>query len=381
MLQGIYIKELKMGEGFLGVIISLRTLVIALASIPCSIFVNKYGKKKGILICMLSTPIFIVLQGYFQNKWLILLFAIMQGASNGFLTVSEGPFFMENSNEKVRLKLFSLSYTDNVFSTMLGYFAFGALSTKLEKNINVVTALKYSIILCGIIGFISCIFVFMIKENKNEVLAEKQNYLKDLIHVLHGKFSVKLLIYNSIIGFGAGLVVPYFNVYLKYKLNISTEKIGIIMALAQGAMGLGSLITPYMCKKMGRINTVMICQIVSIPFLMFIAVPPSVVAVSAALFIRNALMNMSSPIINTMSMELVEVSERSIFASANNIAGNVSRALSAVVAGFMMSNFANGYELPYFVTAILYIIGTVYFYKCFCSLNQKVMRSNNALSR
>lgn len=114
------------------------------------------------------------------------------------------------------------------------------------------------------------------------------------------------------------------------------------MALAQGAMGLGSIMAPYMCKKLGRINTVMICQIVSIPFLMFIAVPPSVIAVSAALFIRNALMNMRTPIINTMSMELVEVSQRSIFASANNIAGNVSRALSAVVAGFMMSNFANG---------------------------------------
>lgn len=371
MLQGIYIKELKIGEDFLGIIISLRTLITALASVPCAIFVNKYGKKKGIFACMLLMPLFIAFQGYSENKWQLLVLAIMQGAANSFLAVSEGPFIMENSSEKIRLRLFSFTYADNVFSTMFGYFIFGDIPNIMQGSIGVVNSLRYSIILCGIIGIISCIFILMIKEKRTTLSVSKQNYLKDLLHVLGGKYSVKLLMYNSIIGFGAGLVVPYFNVYLKYKLNIGTGLIGIIMALAQGAMGLGSLITPYMSKKFGRINTVIICQVISIPFLLFIAIPPSLVIVSISLFLRNALMNMSGPITNTMSMELVETSERSIFASANNIAGNVSRALSAVVAGFIMKNFANGYELPYFITAILYIIGTIYFHKCFCSLNKK----------
>ena len=153
--------------------------------------------------------------------------------------------------------------------------------------------------------------------------------------------------------------------YLKYKVNATTEQVGIIMSLAMAAMGIGGLITPVMAQRYGRIKTIITCQIVSIPFLMLIAMPPSIIVVSIALFIRNALMNMSGPIVNNMAMELVKGPERPIFASINNISVNLSRALSAVIAGVIMNHLANGYELPYFITAIMYLAATLYFYKSF----------------
>lgn len=372
MLQGIYIKELNIGEGFLGVIISFKTIAIAVFSIPCAIYVNKHGKKKGMLLAMFIIPILIILQGYFSNKWIILMLSIIHGGTNSFLIVSEGPFFMENSNEKNRLKLFSFSFADNVFSTMIGYFLFGNISSSLGQTVNMVKALRYSIIIAGAIGLISCIFVSMIKEN-NQVTSKKVDnvFYKDMVNVLKQKSSLQFIVYNSLIGFGAGLVVPYFNVYLKYKVNIGTKQIGTIMAFAQLAMGLGGLITPSLAKRYGKVKTIIMCQTISIPFLMLIALPPSVLIVSVALFMRNGLMNMAGPIVNNMSMELVKPNERSIFASVNNIAGNLNRGLSAVVAGFIMNHFANGYEIPYFITSILYIIATLYFYRCFGLNNKK----------
>lgn len=371
MLQGIYIKELKIGEGFLGIIISLRTIAIAAFSIPCAIYVNKYGKKKGIFIAMFLIPIFIILQGYFENKWFILVFAILQGGANAFLAVSEGPFFMENSTEKNRLRLFSFSFADNVFSTMIGYFVFGNISEKLGHSYNIINALKYSIIISGLFGLVACIFVFMIEECKENCAVVQKAFYKDMLKVIKQRNSFNFLIYNFIIGFGAGLVVPYFNVYLKYKVNISTEQIGIIMALAQGSMGIGGLITPLMAQRFGKVNTIIMCQMASIPFLMLIAMPPSIVIVSVAMFMRNGLMNMAGPIVGNMSMEIVNGSERSIFASVNNISGNLSRGLSAVVAGFIMNNLKNGYEIPYFMTAILYLVATIYFYKSFQNYAQR----------
>jgi predicted MFS family arabinose efflux permease len=82
-------------------------------------------------------------------------------------------------------------------------------------------------------------------------------------------------------------------------------------------------------------------------------------------------MNMAGPIVGNLSMEIIKEDERSIFASINNISGNLSRAISAVVAGFIMKNFINGYEVPYFITAILYITATIYFYKSFNHLEIK----------
>lgn len=137
------------------------------------------------------------------------------------------------------------------------------------------------------------------------------------------------------------------------------------MSLAQGAMGIGGLITPILANRFGKINTIIMCQIASIPFLMLIAMPPCILIVSVALFMRNGLMNMAGPIVGNMSMEMVHGSERSIFASVNNIAGNLSRGLSAIVAGFIMNKMTNGYEIPYFITAILYLISIIFFYRSF----------------
>ncbi len=371
MLQGIYIKELNVDEGFLGLILSLKTFALAIFSIPCAMIVNKIGKKKGILLTMTIVPLIIILQGISQNKWIILILSILQGGANSFMMVSEGPFFMENTNSRNRIKLFSYSFADNVFSTMFGYFIFGQISGGFIRLFGDIKALRYSIIISGLLGLTSIFFIIFIKDNKACVVEDRSMFFKNIAKISKKKYPLKFLVYNLIIGFGAGLVVPYFNVYLKYKVNARTEQIGFIMSLAQAAMGIGGLITPYMAAKYGRIKTIIICQVASIPFLMLIALPPNIVIVAGALFIRNGLMNMAGPVVGNLSMELIEENERSIFASINNISNNLSRALSAVVGGFIMNKFSHGYEVPYFITSIMYIIATVYFYKSFRGFDKK----------
>ncbi|MBU3196565.1 MFS transporter [Clostridium algidicarnis] len=371
MMQGIYIKELNFDESFLGLILSLKTFSLAIFSIPCAMIVNKIGKKKGILLTMIIVPITIILQGMSQTKGIILGLSILQGGANSFILVSEGPFFMENSNGRNRIKLFSYSFADNVFSTMFGYFIFGQISGGFIRLFGSIEALRYAIVISGALGLISIILIAFIKDSETCPVEDKTMFLKDLVKISKKKYPMKFLLYNLLIGFGAGLVVPYFNVYLKYKVNATTEQIGIIMAVAQAAMGLGGLATPYMAARYGRIKTIIMCQVASIPFLMLIALPPNIIVVSIALFIRNGLMNMAGPVVGNLSMDIIEENERSIFASVNNISNNLSRALSAIVGGFIMNNFSHGYELPYFLTAITYIMATMYFYKSFRGFDNK----------
>lgn len=364
MLQGIYIKELNIDEGFLGLILSFKTFAIAFASIPCAMVVNKIGRKKGIFLTMTLVPILTILQGVIGNKYIILILAVLQGASQGFLMVSEGPFLMDNSDSKNRLKLFSYSFADNVFSTMFGYFIFGELSNKLSIKVGLLTALKYSIVLCGLLGLISCMFIIFIKDTKGPIKSH-HNFFQNIVTLCKEPYPRKFIIYNLLIGFGAGLVVPYFNIYLRYKVNASTSAIGIIMSLAQCSMGLGGLLTPYMAAKFGRIKTIIICQSISIPFLMLIALPPNIYIVAFALLLRNGLMNMAGPVINSLSMELIDDSKRSTYSSLNSISNNLSRALSAMLGGYIMKTLPYGYEIPYFITAVIYLLSTIYFYKSF----------------
>ncbi|MDF2673042.1 MAG: hypothetical protein K0R09_1307 [Clostridiales bacterium] len=368
MLQGIYIK-LKIGEDFLGMLISTKTLAMALFAFPCALIVNHIGKKKALFFSMFFILFSIIMQGYFQSSWLILTFGLMQGCFDALLSVTGGPFLAENSHGEERVRLFSVSFAVNTFSVMTGYYIFGQVVENLTKSINIIQAYRYGIIASGFVGILALVFIALIKENSQMGENKKRITLKDSISVFGEKGVLQFIIYNSLIGFGAGLVVPYFGVYLKFKINITTSQLGAIMSLSQVATGVGGLITPILANKFGKVNSIIMCQIASIPFLLLIATPPSILIVSIAFFMRSALMNMTGPIINNIAMDLVSNEKRSVLSSIFNLSSSFTRAISAVVAGFMMKNFTNGYEIPYYITTCLYVIATVYFYKTFKSYN------------
>lgn len=368
MLQGIYIK-LKIGEDFLGMLISSRTLAMALFAFPCALIVSRIGKKKALLLAMFFILLSIVMQGFFLANWLILAFALLQGCFDALLSVTGGPFLAENSEGDERVRLFSIAFAVNTFSIMSGYYIFGQVVEGLSRNINLVEAYRFGIMASGFAGAAALAFIWFIKERQSYSESKKRVTLMDSISVFREKGVLQFIIYNSLIGFGAGLVVPYFGVYLKFKINISTSQLGTIMSLSQVATGLGGLMTPVMAKRFGKVNTIIICQIASIPFLLLIATPPSILIVSIAFFMRSALMNMTGPVVNNISMDLVNNEKRPVLSSILNLSSNFTRAISAVVAGFLMKNLANGYEIPYYITTCLYVIATVYFYKTFKGYN------------
>ena len=187
--------------------------------------------------------------------------------------------------------------------------------------------------------------------------------VQSLVGVMRNKDVIGLLVYKVIIGFGAGLVVPFFNVFLSGKLQVGTAVVGLILSFSSGATGLAGLVAPALASKYGKVKTVVGTQLASIPFLLLIALPPNIYLVSAALFMRSALMNMSSPVSSNFSMEIVEPDERGKISSLMRISDNISRAFSAAAAGYIMSRW--NYEAPYFFTAVLYFIASVVYWKAF----------------
>lgn len=371
MLQGIYIKELKLGEDFLGLLMGSKTIAIAVAAFPCALVVNRLGKKRALFISSLIVPVSILLQGLFKNMWAIYFISIFQGIFEALLGVTGSPFLMDNSREDERITLFSFSFAANTFSMMLGYYLSGNIVEGFKKYFDIISSYRYTIMLSGIIGLVALIFIILMRKNSEKETKNESVSLKQAILVFKERGVYQFIIYNSLIGFGAGLVVPYFNVYLKYKISISDVQLGAIMSISQVATGIGGLLTPLLARRFGKVKTIIMCQIASIPFLLLIATPPSILLVSIAFFMRSALMNMTGPVINNISMELVDSSRRSVLSSILNLSANLSRALSIMAAGFIMKNFERGYEIPYYITTVLYIIATIYFYKTFKNFDSK----------
>ena len=215
-----------------------------------------------------------------------------------------------------------------------------------EKAIPLLYLLCVFIILLGFYPLKGLNDIDKLKKSKDK------NFFKGFKDVMSGS-ALKFVIYNTIIGFGAGLVIPFFSVYLKFALNMDNEKVGVIMGLSQLGLVLGGFLVPYISKILGREVTVVVCQLLSIPFLISIAFPQGVFIMGLSFFLRSTLMNLNQPLIQNISLETVDYDNRALMSSIISMSSNATRAISMIIAG--------------------YLIGTAIFYRSF-NLEKKPLR-------
>jgi len=80
---------------------------------------------------------------------------------------------------------------------------------------------------------------------------------------------------------------------------------------------------------------------------------------------------MSNPVASNFSMEIVEADKRGKISSLMRISDNVARALSAYAAGYIMSRY--NYEVPYFITAVLYLLASIAYWKAFGGREEEIL--------
>jgi len=371
VIQGLYILALGFNEEVLGTVLSFRMLSAAVASVPAGIISDRAGRKP-----VLVTAGALVTLGYLgmavvSSPAMMIFFSCIVGVSQACQMTSGAPLLAESSTSEDRTRLFGVNFSLSMGVNMIGTLLGGFLPSQL-KAFGMVTAYRIAlavfsfITLAGIAPAARIVEDSRRKDVKDDgasgwVIAGRE--LLALYKTASNKAVLSLLAYSMLIGFGAGLVIPYFNVYLSRKLSVDTAVVGIILSFSHGATAIAGFISPMLAERFGRVATVVGTQIASIPFLLLIALPPNIYVVSIALFMRSALMNMSNPVASTFSMEMVGAESRGKVSSLSRIADNLTRALSAVVAGYIMANW--NYDIPYFITAVTYLAASIVYFRAF----------------
>ncbi len=362
IFTGIHVKNLGYGESVVGQVLSIGSISIAIGSMINAYLSSKIGFKKTISLGLILMFFGILGVSFFTNPFYIKIFSGLMGVGYGFPFSSVGVLLIENSTEDDRVKVFSKNFVVQSLGIVFASYTGG----KLIKTFGKVFAVEKSIPLLYMICAVAILFSFYpllgLRESKKIKSIKNRNFFKSFKEVMSGQ-ALKFIIYNTIIGFGAGLVIPFFSVYLKFALNIDDEKVGMIMGLSQIGLVIGGLLVPYISKILGREQTVVICQLLSIPFLISIAFPQGIVVLGISFFLRSTLMNLNQPLIQNMSLETVEYENRALMSSMVLMSSSITRALSTIIAGYLMESIS--YNFPYYLTVALYLIGTIVFYKNF----------------
>jgi len=282
------------------------------------------------------------------------------GIAQSLAAITMAPFLMENSGEKERTYLFSFSMGLQMAAGFVGSWVGGYLPTVVSniRDVDVISSEAYagSLIVVGLIMVSGVIPLSFLKTHP--LLRSERSIFAPLDYArrkpaLLGKLILPMLV-TSI---GAGLIMPFMNVYFREVHLRPDHVIGTLFAWGSLAMAIGLMIAPPIAERMGKIQLVVVTQALSIPFLIILGFSPWFWMASAAYFVRLSLMNMSGPVYQTFVMEQVDASARATVASLVSMAWKFGWVFSPMISGWVQVKFGFG---PVFLgTITLYSLAII----------------------
>ncbi|MGC1121566.1 MAG: MFS transporter [Candidatus Methanofastidiosia archaeon] len=365
VIFNLYILELGYSATFLGIVISSNLVFSAVFLFPGGAISDKIGRKNTLL---LSTGLMIfstVAVSIAQDRFLLLVGNSVRGLSNSLIMVVIAPFMMEQSNTYERMHLFSVDAALRSFSRMIGSLIGGLLPAVFSvARVTVTVQYQYTLLTAGIFTLLAFFPLVLIKETKRVITSSSS---RANLFGEKKKFVGQFVFCSSLIGFGAGVIVPFFNVYFSQVLRATPAQIGLMFSLGELSMGIASLVLPFVVRRYGKVGSIVLTQILSIPFLLLITVSNSLFPSFIGYFFRTTLMNMASPAQQNFFMDEISEHERGKANSLSQFGSTLSRAVGSDIGGYLLSvgNFAQAFQ----ITGSIYVVGTALFYFFFKNKN------------
>ncbi len=362
LLFNFYVLSLGYDEALLGTLITTSSLTALLAALPMGYLADFLGRKTSLLTGAAFSALAVVGMVLLPSAAMFIAMNVLLGLSQSIAGVTMGPFLMENSNEKERTYLFSFSSGLQTGSAFIGNWIGGYLPTWMAslQSTSPTSSTAYGWSLAAIaggavFGLIPLLFL------RTPRLETAQRSMFAPISYFKGNFGLmgKLILPMLVTSFGAGLFMPFMNVFFRTVHHQPDPVIGSMFAWGSLAMGIGLIIAPPLADRFGKIKLVVITQGISIPFLLLLGFAPWYAVSAFAYYVRLALMNMSGPVYQTFVMERVEPKARATVASLVSMASNMGWAFSPTISGWLQVNY--GFT-PVFAAVVVLYISSVYLY-------------------
>ncbi len=370
VIFNLYLRDLGFTEAFVGQTVSLKALAAVLVLIPAGIISDNKGRRIVMAGGVLLVGLGLVGVSLVETNLPILAFSFTFGLGQAIFMVTNPPFISENAGPRERMHLFSLSWSLMMFSTMLGNVGGGwfADSLELAAGLTPVWSKQVTLILAGGLSIVALLPLSRIKEKKpggGQSWAGFARRLKDTPE----KFTIfKFVLASLLLGLGAGLIVPYFNLYFAHEFGLTTGRIGTIMAGGQAAMAMAMLVGPPLAQKVGRVPAICTLQGFSILFLLILGNTHLLILALIAFLFRGGLMNSANPITMNLMMDNVSDKMKGTATSLHQIVFQLGWTICGPISGLLIAGFS--YQFVFQVAAIFYTFSTIFFYFMFRGLEK-----------
>lgn len=385
LLFNLYLRALGVTDAGIGQILSKAALGAAVAAIPVAFVFRGLSARLVLVGAGALVAALYALQVSVAAPELLLLVAFFSGMVVTVYRLSIAPVIMREVEPGARPFLFSASFSVLFVSAILGSAMGGWLPalfhlfTSSEK-----LALRWSLYVASGLTLLSAIPFHAMTDppldpddprgggaspagGVEERLARAWATIRESATIDWG-LNLKLMLPAFLIGLGAGLIIPFLNLFFRDRFGLSEGEIGILFGVMQGFMVAGNLFGPAVSRRLGLVRGVVATQLASVPFMLLLALTGSLPLATAAFFLRGALMNMNQPLTSHFAMEMVPRRDHAITNSLLSVAWFLSWTVSADIGGALIER--KGYTEPLLIAAALYVAASVLYWVFFRNVEE-----------
>ncbi|HEV2582573.1 MAG TPA: MFS transporter [Ktedonobacteraceae bacterium] len=393
ILYNLYLTSLGYGTDFVGLVLFIGTIGGGIAIFPAGYIIDRVRAKPILIASNLLIALVGIGQILFRQPVPLLVTSFLAGIALVFTVVINAPFLTRNSVPEERPGLFSVNISLGLITLVVGEVVGGALpvwfrsqgwlmasfpswASALLAGQPEARSYQLALLFAGLIAAPSLVPLFLMREARRPSIGRPASDRPasgdpspgrpqgvslhiDKTHptgwvggMVRTPFFFLALVY-VITGLGAGLVIPYLNIFFVHHLHASSVLFGLVDGGANAATALLTLVAPWLAARVGRIRAIVLTRLLSIPLLLTIGLV-GIVPLAALLYpFRQGIMDMSNGVLQVYSMEVVEERYRGLANSAYQAAFQVPWALTASLGGLLIAHF--GYTLPFLLTALCYM--------------------------
>ena len=351
---------------------SLRFIGALIFAFPLGVYIRGKKLKPFFLLAAIIVPItsaLIIESVHNETIPLIKLSFLLWGVGMMLMRVCSLPFIIRNTTQDNSTEALSLSASTwslaTIFSGIIisgldwmNYYSFGSWIIYFnERNI---------LWIITILGISAIIFALRITEKAPDNI-QKDSTVFSLYKQYDWKVIIKALSPLIMISIGAGLTIPFVNLFFNSVFHLSASEFSILGSITAFLVFTFSLLVPSIRKKYGYWFTIVIVQAISICCLIVMALMELYVNYSFALIIaliayifRQPLMHMAHPASNELLMNYVGKRNQELISALSSSLWSASWFVSAKVFEWLRLLDFQYYQI-FLITAGLYIIGNILF--------------------
>lgn len=364
VLYNLYLVEGGYQESFIGGVISINALGLALAALPAGWLAERWGRRPCLLLGAVLFGAGHLSRALVLSPGAIYAGSMLAGVGQALTAIAAAPFLTEHSTARERTHLFSAFFASELLAGVLGAQIGGWLPGALqglsaEMRPSLLHAYRWTLVVGALLDFSSILPILRMRGLKEAPLAKDRARLDP-----REQWRLLPIAVNAfLMGAGAGLVIPFMNLYFKSRFDCSSAQIGVFFSVAQILTAVAMMLSPVVARRFGKLRTATASQLLSLPFLVTLGAERRLETAVGAFWIRATLMQASTPLIGTFVMESLPPALRARSASFTNLVWNMGWAVSATLSGVLILRF--GYAVPFYVTAALYFSAALWLYRSF----------------